>query len=233
MSTHAQNSTLEIIAHIRSPFPTKFGIPRQSNIVSSLTATIVFTPPYRVAEALRGIETFDYLWLLWLFSENVRPTWSPTVRPPRLGGNRRVGVFATRSSFRPNALALSSVRLLAVDLHSADGPVLRVAGADLMDGTPIVDIKPYIPYTDAHPDARSGFAPVAADHLLQVVCADEWLSHIDPAQREALLQLLAHDPRPQYQHNPQRLYGLRFDRYDVHFRVDGTLLTVVSIDVLY
>lgn len=217
------------IAHIRSPFASKFGIPRQSNIIDDIPATIVFTPEYRVPESLRGIEEFDYLWLIWQFSENVRSTWSPTVRPPRLGGNQRMGVFATRSSFRPNALALSSVRLLSVDLHTPDGPVLHIAGADLMDGTPIFDIKPYIPYTDSHPDARSGFAPTPARRLLDVRCDSCWLMKMEESLRPSLIQLLAHDPRPQYQNDPDRVYGLTFGGCDVRFRVDGDVLYVVEI----
>ncbi len=221
---------MQVIAHIRSPYTSKFGIPRQSNIVSELPATIVFTPEYRVAEALRGIEEFDYLWLIWQFSENVRDTWSPTVRPPRLGGNQRMGVFATRSSFRPNAMGLSSVRLLSVETHSSEGPLLHVAGADLMDGTPIFDIKPYIPYTDAHPDARSGFAPTPAQRLLQVECPDNLLMLIDEPLRPSLLQLLAHDPRPQYQHDAERIYGFPFAGCEVRFRVESERLTVVAIE---
>ena len=221
---------MQVIAHIRSPYTSKFGIPRQSNIVSELPATIVFTPEYRVAEALRGIEEFDYLWLIWQFSENVRDTWSPTVRPPRLGGNQRMGVFATRSSFRPNAMGLSSVRLLSVETHSSEGPLLHVAGADLMDGTPIFDIKPYIPYTDAHPDARSGFAPTPAQRLLEVECPDNLLMLIDEPLRPSLLQLLAHDPRPQYQHDAERIYGFPFAGCEIRFRVEDDTLTVVAVE---
>lgn len=217
------------IAHIRSVFATKFGIPRQSNIVADLPADIVFTPQYRVAEALRGIEDFDYLWLIWQFSQNLRSDWSPTVRPPRLGGNTRMGVFATRSSFRPNALGLSSVRLLGVDYDTPDGPVIHVAGADLMDGTPIFDIKPYLPYTDSHPDARSGFAPVPADHLLQVSCPPQLLALLPMPLRQPLLDVLAHDPRPSYHDDPDRVYGLQYDHFEVKFRVQHAQLTVVSI----
>ncbi len=220
---------MEVIAHIRSPFASKFGIPRQSNIVDDVPATIVFTPRYRVPESLRGIDDFDYLWLIWQFSENVRSTWSPTVRPPRLGGNQRMGVFATRSSFRPNALALSSVRLLSVELHTSEGPVLHIAGADLMDGTPIFDIKPYIPYTDSHPDARSGFAPTPSRQLLEVQCDPSWLMAMDESLRPALIQLLANDPRPQYQNDPDRIYGLTFGGKDVRFRVKDNILYVVEI----
>lgn len=221
---------MQVIAHIRSPYTSKFGIPRQSNIVEALPATIVFTPPFRVAEALRGIEEFDYLWLIWQFSENVRDTWSPTVRPPRLGGNQRMGVFATRSSFRPNALALSSVRLLSVEMQSPEGPLLHIAGADMMDGTPIYDIKPYIPYTDAHPEARSGFAPTPANRLLEVHCDASLLAAVDAPYREPLLQILANDPRPQYQHDASRIYGFPFAGCEVKFQVQDNSLTVVAIE---
>lgn|SRR5574344_238906 len=220
------------IAHIHTSFPSKFGIPRQSNIVSNLPATIVFTPEYRNIEALRGIEDFDYLWLIWEFSENVRSTWSPTVRPPRLGGNKRMGVFATRSPFRPNPLGLSSVRLLSVELHTPEGPVLHISGADLMNGTPIYDIKPYIPYTDSHPEARSGFAPTPANSLLNVKCPEEFLSEIPTLLQCPLLEILAHDPRPSYQHDPNRLYVLPFDVFEVQFQVCDDILTVVNITPL-
>ena len=211
------------IAHIQSLLPSKFGIPRQSNIIADLPATIIFEPDYRNAEALRGIEDFDYLWLLWQFSENLRSDWSPTVRPPRLGGNRRMGVFATRSPFRPNAIGLSSVRLLSVELSSPQGPRLHIAGADLMDGTPIFDIKPYIPYTDAHPDARSGFAPTPADHLLQVDAPDALLAQLPFHLREPLKYILAHDPRPSYHNDPNRIYTMPFGEWEIGFRVaDGT-----------
>lgn len=227
------------IAHIRSAFPTKFGIPRQAGIVDTLESVIVFTPPFRNPDALRGIDEFDYIWLIWQFSQNLRegdtttdgvPQWSPTVRPPRLGGNKRMGVFATRSSFRPNALALSSVRLLSVEWQSPDGPLLHVAGADLMDGTPIFDIKPYLPYTDAHPDARSGFAPTPADHLLQVHIPDPLMARVPQQHRDSLVAILAHDPRPSYHHDPGRIYGLNFYNLEVKFKiVDDNNLEVVNI----
>lgn len=223
------SSTLRPIAHIRSAFSSKFGIPRQSNIVADLPAEIVFEPEFRVAEALRGIEDFDYLWLIWQFSENLRSNWSPTVRPPRLGGNKRMGVFATRSPFRPNGLGLSSVKLLEVLYDVPEGPVIRVAGADLMDGTPIFDIKPYLPYTDAHPEARSGFAPAPADHLLSVECAESLLLPIPENLRSSLLDILAHDPRPSYQHDAARVYGLEFYHFEVRFSVAEDRLTVISI----
>lgn len=217
------------IAHIESCFATKFGIPRQAGIVDT-PARIVFEPEYRVPEAVRGLEDFEYIWLIWQFSEAVRQDWSPTVRPPRLGGNRRMGVFATRSPFRPNALGLSSVRLTAIEQHATLGAVLHVTGADLMDGTPIYDIKPYLPYTDSHPDARSGFAPQAADTLLEVQCPQELLEVLPPALRQSLTALLAHDPRPQYQHDPGRLYGMEYGGCEIKFRVTGRTAVVERID---
>ena len=217
------------IAHIESCFATKFGIPRQAGIVDT-PARIVFEPEYRVPEAVRGLEDFEYIWLIWQFSEAVRQDWSPTVRPPRLGGNRRMGVFATRSPFRPNALGLSSVRLTAIEQHATLGAVLHVTGADLMDGTPIYDIKPYLPYTDSHPDARSGFAPQAADTLLEVQCPQELLEVLPPTLRQSLTALLAHDPRPQYQHDPGRLYGMEYGGCEIKFRVTGRTAVVERID---
>ena len=217
------------IAHIESCFATKFGIPRQAGIVDT-PARIVFEPEYRVPEAVRGLEDFEYIWLIWQFSEAVRQGWSPTVRPPRLGGNRRMGVFATRSPFRPNAVGLSSVRLTAIEQHDTLGAVLHVTGADLMDGTPIYDIKPYLPYTDSHPDARSGFAPQAADTLLEVQCPQELLEVLPPALRPSLTALLAHDPRPQYQHDPGRLYGMEYGGCEIKFRVTGQTAVVERID---
>ena len=217
------------IAHIESCFATKFGIPRQAGIVDT-PARIVFEPEYRVPEVVRGLEDFEYIWLIWQFSEAVRQDWSPTVRPPRLGGNRRMGVFATRSPFRPNALGLSSVRLTGIEQHATLGAVLHVTGADLMDGTPIYDIKPYLPYTDSHPDARSGFAPQAADTLLEVQCPQELLEVLPPALRQSLTALLAHDPRPQYQHDPGRLYGMEYGGCEIKFRVTGRTAVVERID---
>jgi len=221
---------MKVIAHIRSDFPTKFGIPRQSGIVSELTSRIVFEPEFRDPSALRGIEGYDYLWLIWQFSEAVREDWSPTVRPPRLGGNKRMGVFATRAPFRPNPIGLSSVKLVGVQETEKEGTVLLVTGADLMDGTPIYDIKPYLPFTDSHPDAAAGFSdPVRAKELR--VKADETLLLQIPAdKREPLLAVLAHDPRPSYQHDPERVYGMSFAGYEVKFKVDGDLLTLLSIE---
>ena len=220
---------MKVIAHIHTDFPTKFGIPRQSGIIASLQGRIVFEPEYRVAEAVRGLEDFSYIWLLWEFSKAVRHTWSPTVRPPRLGGNVRKGVFATRSPFRPNPIGLSSVRLEKVDIDPKLGPVLYVSGIDLMDGTPIYDIKPYIAYTDSHPDAVSGFASTPAEYLLEVDFAEDLLQKVPENQRESLIEVLAHDPRPQYQNDPERVYGIAFGDMDIKFKVEGCLLTVLQI----
>jgi tRNA-Thr(GGU) m(6)t(6)A37 methyltransferase TsaA len=220
---------MKTIARIHTDFPTKFGIPRQSGIIPSLQGKIVFEPEYRNAEAVRGLEEFSHIWLLWEFSEAVRDNWSPTVRPPRLGGNVRKGVFATRSPFRPNPIGLSSVRLEKVDIDPQFGPVLYVSGADLMDGTPIYDIKPYIAYTDSHPDAVSGFASTPAEYLLDVDFPETLLQQVPEKQRESLIEVLAHDPRPQYQDDPERVYGMEFGEMEVKFKVKGMLLSVVSI----
>ena len=222
--------TIHPIAHIRTDFTDKFGIPRQSGLVPELTARIVFEPGYRDPNALVGIEGYDRLWLIWQFSQAVREDWSPTVRPPRLGGNRRMGVFATRSPFRPNALGLSSVRLDRVELDPALGPVLHVSGADLMDGTPIFDIKPYLPYTDSHPQAAGGFTDGLAHAPLTVECSPALLEHIPADSREGLLGVLAGDPRPRYQEDPQRVYGLSFAGRNVKFTVDGDRLTVIAVE---
>lgn len=218
--------TLRPIAHIRSDFPEKFGIPRQSGLVDGLRAEIVFTPEYRTPQALRGIEEFSHLWLIWQFSGTAQRGWTPTVRPPRLGGNVRKGVFATRSPFRPNGLGLSSVGLAEVRLTGPEGPVLVVTGADLLDGTPIFDIKPYLPYTDAHPDASGGFALQQRDGVLRVDFPPELLAQVPPQRREALLGVLAQDPRPGYQDSPDRLYWLAFGGVEAGFTVAGDLLTV-------
>ena len=220
---------MKVIAHIHTDFPTKFGIPRQSGIIASLQGRIVFEPEYRVAEAVRGLEAFSYIWILWEFSKAMRDTWSPTVRPPRLGGNVRKGVFATRSPFRPNPIGLSSVRLEKVDIDPKLGPVLYVSGIDLMDGTPIYDIKPYIAYTDSHPDAVSGFASTPTEYLLEVDFPEALLQKVAESQRESLIEVLAHDPRPQYQNDPERVYGMEFGGMEVKFKVDGELLTVVEV----
>ena len=219
---------MEPIAHISSLFPTKFGIPRQAGIVNT-PARILFEPQYRNAEAVRGLEEFDYIWLIWQFSEAVRQEWSPTVRPPRLGGNRRMGVFATRSPFRPNPLGLSSVRLLKVEPSTPEGPVLHIEGADLMDGTPIYDIKPYLPYTDSHPDARSGFAPQAAEQLLHVECPEALLMLMPEELRGSLLDILAHDPRPQYHHDPKRVYCMELAGKEIRFKVEDGSVVVTDI----
>ena len=220
---------MKVIARIHTDFPTKFGIPRQSGIIASLQGRIVFEPEYRNPEAVRGLEDFSYIWLLWDFSKAVRDTWSPTVRPPRLGGNVRKGVFATRSPFRPNPIGLSSVRLEKVDIDPKLGPVLYVSGVDLMDGTPIYDIKPYITYTDSHPDAVSGFASTPAEYLLEVDFPDTLLQKVPESQRESLVEVLAHDPRPQYQDDPERIYGMAFGGIEVKFKVKGIQLTVLEV----
>ena len=220
---------MKVIAHIHTDFPTKFGIPRQSGIIPSLQGRIVFEPEYRIAEAVRGLEDFSHIWLLWEFSEAVRDNWSPTVRPPRLGGNVRKGVFATRSPFRPNPIGLSSVRLEKVEFEPNLGPVLYVSGADLMDGTPIYDIKPYIAYTDSHPEAVSGFASTPAEFLLEVDFPESLLQKVTENQRKSLIDVLAHDPRPQYQDDPERIYGMKFGKMEIRFKVEGMLLTVVSV----
>ncbi|MBQ7886595.1 MAG: tRNA (N6-threonylcarbamoyladenosine(37)-N6)-methyltransferase TrmO [Clostridia bacterium] len=220
---------MKMIARIHCDFKEKFGIPRQSGLVPQTRARIVFEPEYRNPDALRGVETYSHLWLIWAFSKAERDSWSPTVRPPRLGGNTRLGVFATRSPFRPNAIGLSSVTLEEVILHSPDGPVLVVGGADLLDGTPIYDIKPYLPYVDSHPDARGGFTEETANYALHVVFPDALENRIDEDKREALRGVLAGDPRPSYQCDPARVYGVRYAQYNVKFTVDGGTLTVVDV----
>jgi tRNA-Thr(GGU) m(6)t(6)A37 methyltransferase TsaA len=221
---------MKTIARIHTDFPTKFGIPRQSGIIASLQATIVFEPEYRNPDAVRGLEDFSHIWLLWQFSEAVRDNWSPTVRPPRLGGNVRKGVFATRSPFRPNPIGLSSVKLEKVEIDPKFGPILHVSGADLMDGTPIYDIKPYIAYTDSHPEAVSGFATTPAEFLLEVSFPESLLQKVPESQRKSLTDVLAHDPRPQYQDDPDRIYGMAFGGMEVKFKVEERLLTVVEVN---
>ena len=221
--------TIQVIARMHSDFATKFGIPRQSGLVEELRSTIVFEPEFRNPDALRGIEEFSHLWIIWQFSEAVRQGWSPTVRPPRLGGNTRMGVFATRSPFRPNNLGLSSVKLLGVEHTEKYGTVLHVGGADLMDGTPIFDIKPYIPYGDCHPDATGGFTDRAGEFLLKVVFPEALLIQLPDEKREAAIGVLSHDPRPSYQRKPDRIYGLTFAGYDIRFRVEEDVLTVVDV----
>ena len=223
----AEELSFNIIARIHSDFPTKFGIPRQSGLVQELKSRIVFEPEYRDENALRGIEQFTHLWLIWNFSES--KGWSPTVRPPRLGGNTRLGVFATRSPFRPNPIGLSSVRLEGVERDPKLGPVLLVSCADLMDGTPILDIKPYIPYADSHPEASGGFTEQTVSHHLDVDFPEELLSRVPPDKRAALIGVLSQDPRPSYQDDPNRVYGFPFAGMELRFRVEGKNLTVVDI----
>ena len=223
---------MNIVARMKSDFPTKFGIPRQAGLVQELRSTIVFEPEYRDPEALRGIEDFTHLWLIWQFSGAVRPGWSPTVRPPRLGGNERMGVFATRSPFRPNFMGLSSVKLLGVEHTREFGTVLHVGGADLMDGTPIFDIKPYIPYSDCHPEATGGFTDRAGDFILKVDFPPELLKLLPESRQKALVGVLSHDPRPSYQRDPSRVYGLSFGGFDVKFRVKEDVLTVLELNPL-
>lgn len=222
--------SMEVIARIHTDLPEKFGVPRQSGLVPGLRGTVVFEPAFRNPDALRGIEGFSHLWLLFQFDRAVRKGWSPTVRPPRLGGNRRMGVFATRSPFRPNAIGLSSVRLEEVRQDPVLGPVLEVSGADLVDGTPILDIKPYLPYADCHPDAAGGFT----DHLemkpLAVQISPELLASFSSAQQDGLLGVLACDPRPRYQEDAQRVYGLSFAGKNVKFTVAGDTLTVLAVE---
>ena len=224
-----ENVNMQIIARIKSDFSEKFGIPRQSGLVEELQSTIIFEPEFRNPDASRGLEDYSHLWLIWQFSKAVRQDWSPTVRPPRLGGNKRMGVFATRSPFRPNAIGLSSVKILGIEHTELWGTVIHVGGADLLDGTPIFDIKPYIPYSDCHPDATGGFTDTAADFILEVVVADDLLQKIPENKRKALIGVLSHDPRPSYQSDPDRIYGLTFAGYDVRFTVCENTLTVCEI----
>lgn len=226
---HETHFPMKAIAHIQSDFPTKFGIPRQSGLVEELKAVVVFEPEYRNPDALRGLEDFSHIWLLWAFSQAVRESWSPTVRPPRLGGNKRLGVFATRSPFRPNPIGLSCVRLERVELESPQGPVLWVSGADLMDNTPIFDVKPYLPYADCRPQATGGFTQQVERTLLKVVCPDALLSQVPEDRRQALLGVLANDPRPSYQQDPERVYGMAFAGFEVRFSVSDETLTVRQI----
>jgi len=221
---------LNCIAHIRTDFPSKFGIPRQSGLVDELEGTVVFAPEYRDPSALRGLEGYSHIWLIWEFSESKPEKWSPTVKPPRLGGNKRVGVFATRSPFRPNPLGLSCVRLMGIEMGTPEGPVLHVAGADLLDGTPIFDIKPYLPYVDSHPEASGGFTDGIDYRLLKVDFPEALLSGIPEDKREALIQVLAQDPRPGYRHGEDgRRYGVCFAGFDVRFTVDAEVLRVVEV----
>nr|AHF24174.1 methyltransferase, YaeB family [uncultured bacterium Contig1831] len=219
---------MKIIARIRNPYDGKFGIPRQSGIVEQVVSTIVFEPEYRVAEALRGIEEFSHLWLIWAFDRAEREEWSPTVRPPRLGGNQRIGVFATRSPFRPNAVGLSCVKLLGTE-KGKEGTVLKVAGADLMNGTPIYDIKPYVPYADCKPEATGGFTDRTEKRKVSVIVPDEIVRETDPAELEMLKAVLREDPRPAYQDDPERIYAFEFGGHHVEFRVENNLLHIIRL----
>lgn len=221
--------SLKKIARIRTDFPTKFGIPRQSGLVESLTGMIVFEPEYRNPDTIRGLEGFSHIWLIWQFSESLRENWSATVRPPRLGGNTRFGVFATRSPFRPNPLGLSSVKLDGIEIDPDLGPVLHVSGVDLMDNTPIYDIKPYLPFIDSHPEAVGGFADSFKDYTLAVEFPQQWLQLIPEEKREALLGVLANDPRPSYQNDPERIYGFEFLDFDIRFMVRYSVLAVCEV----
>lgn len=220
---------MKMIAHIESDFTEKFGIPRQSGLVEDLVSRIVFEKEYRVPEAFRGLEDFSHIWIIWQFSEAVREDWSPTVRPPRLGGNKRMGVFATRSPFRPNSIGLSSVKLLKIDFDCPEAPVLYVSGADMLNGTPIFDIKPYLPYTDSHPEASGGFALQQKEGVLDVDFPPELLEKIRPELRNGLIDVLAQDPRPQYQNSPERVYTFDFAEYSVSFSVRDNTLYVSEI----
>lgn len=226
----AETAEVKIIARIHSDFPDKFGVPRQSGLVPELRAEIVFEPEYRSPEAVRGLEGYSHIWLIWQFSRNLREDWSPTVRPPRLGGNRRMGVFATRSPFRPSPIGLSCVRLEGVELTHERGPVLHVSGADLVDGTPIFDIKPYAPYSDCIPDASGGFTAATPRLLLAVDFPETLLRRVPEDKRKALLGVLENDPRPAYQSDSGRVYGLSFAGMEVRFSVDGNKLTVLEIE---
>ena len=221
--------SIQVIARMKSDFSSKFGIPRQSGLVDALQSTIIFEPEFRNADALRGLENYSHLWLIWQFSQAVRKDWSPTVRPPRLGGNTRMGVFATRSPFRPNTLGLSSVRILGIENTTNCGTVIHVAGADLLDGTPIFDIKPYIPYCDCHADATGGFTDYADDFLLSVDIPQDLIVKVPEGKLSALIGILSHDPRPSYQQCSERIYGLNFSGLNVRFTVNDGTLHVIDI----
>ena len=221
---------MQIIAHLHNDFPTKFGLPRQSGLAKNMLSTIVFEKEYQVPEALRGLDGYSHLWLLWEFHQAKRESWSPTVRPPRLGGNTRMGVFATRSPFRPNPIGLSCVKLEEIKKTAEHGYVLIVSGADLMDGTPIFDIKPYLPYADCHPEATGGFAQDVMGHALKVKFPEERLEKIPEDRRETLLSILEQDPRPGYQQDPGRIYGFAYGQWEIKFRVEGEILTVCQVE---
>ncbi|MCM1269921.1 MAG: tRNA (N6-threonylcarbamoyladenosine(37)-N6)-methyltransferase TrmO [Faecalibacterium sp.] len=223
------NTSFQIIAHIETDFPTKFGVPRQSGIVPELKGRIVFEQQFRVAEAFRGLEDYSHIWLIWQFSENENKKWSPTVRPPKLGGNKRVGVFATRSPFRPNSLGLSSVRLDKIEYDRVLGPVLHVSGADLVDGTPIYDIKPYLPYTDSHPQACGGFSYDGSAAKIEVDISDSLIERIRPEIRTALICVLEQDPHPSYKNDNSRIYYMEFAEYEIGFTVQNRKLVVCEV----
>lgn len=218
------------IAHIRTDFPSKFGLPRQSGLVDELKGEIVFVPEYRDANALRGLSDYSHIWLIWKFSESVRDTWSPTVRPPRLGGNTAMGVFATRSPFRPNPIGLSCVRLESIDYDAPDGPILRVAGADLMSGTPIYDIKPYLPHVDAHPEARGGFAETVKDYALDVTIPPHLAAKLPAAKLPALIGVLSQDPRPGYKRSDPRPFGITYAGHNIRFVVENGTVRVTEVE---
>lgn len=226
----SEEFVIKPIAHIKSDFAEKFGIPRQSGLVSALTSQIIFESEYAIADAVRGLEEYSHLWIIWQFSKAVREDWSPTVRPPRLGGNTRVGVFGTRSPFRPNPIGLSAVKIEKIEIDENNCPVITVSGADLLDGTPIYDIKPYLPYADCIPEAANGFSGKFSEKKLKVECDDELLENIAEDKREALLGVLSLDPRPSYHNDPERIYGMSFSDVEVKFRTDGEVLTVISIE---
>lgn len=222
---------MKIIARIQTEYKEKFGIPRQSGLVEESRGKIIFEKEYRVAEAFRGLEAFSHIWILWQFSEAVREHWSPTVRPPLLGGNKRIGVFATRSPFRPNTIGLSCVKLEKIEFSKVDGPILHIKGADLMDGTPIYDIKPYLPYADSHPDAVGGFTEHLSERKLQVEIKTNAFYDISAQLQEEIISVLSHDPRPSYQ-NDEKIYGMKYNRYEIKFRVVDKTLTVVSVETI-
>ena len=226
----SQTVPMQVIARIRTDFATKFGVPRQSGLVPETKAIVVFEPEYRNPDALRGLDGFSHLWLLWHFSEAKQDGWSPTVRPPRLGGNARMGVFATRSPYRPNPIGLSSVKLDGIEWDTPDGAVIHVSGADLMDGTPILDVKPYLSYTDSHPDAAGGFVTGLSDRTVEVDCPSALIAPLSEERRAALLGVLAHDPRPTYQNDPERVYGMTFGGLEVRFTVADGVLRVLDIE---
>ena len=221
---------MKIIGHIETDFKEKFGLPRQSGLVKESTGRILFEKEYNVPEAFRGLEDFSHIWVLWQFSEAVRETWSPTVRPPLLGGNKRMGVFATRSPFRPNSVGLSTLKLEGVEFSEKEGVVLHVSGVDLLDGTPIYDIKPYLPYADSIPDAVGGFTESLEERRLEVEFPSDLLKRVNEGKREALKAVLAADPRPSYQNDPEREYGMRFADYEVRFKVEGKTLRVINVE---